>query len=91
MIFQEKLQVPYKFVIEKMYGKESKKGVWDGIMGALVNRSVDLAIAPLVITPKRAKAVDFSHPFLHSGVSLMMLKPLKYRPVLSLILFIDDQ
>ena len=80
-IFQEKLKVPYKFVIERSYGREVGKGIWNGLMGSLVNRSADLAIAQLLITRKRAEAVTFSYPFLSSGISLMMRKPPRMKPV----------
>lgn len=86
-IFQEKMKVPYKFVIEKSYGREVGKGIWNGLMGSLVNRSADLAIAQLLITRKRAEAVTFSYPFLSSGISLMMWKSPRMKPVWLPILF----
>lgn len=80
-VLQKKLKVPYKFVVERAYGIEMGEGRWNGLIGALMNRSADLAMAPLVITRKRAAAVDFSYPFLASGISLMMLKPNRLKPV----------
>jgi ABC-type amino acid transport substrate-binding protein len=73
-ILQEKLKIPYKFVIEKNYGNEIQKDVWDGMIGTLVNRKADLAIALLPITTARRKVVDFSQPFINSGISLMFHK-----------------
>ena len=80
-VFDENLKMPYKFIIETKYGMEVEKDAWDGMIGALVNRIADAAVAPLVITPKRAKVVDFSSPFMTSGISLMMQKPEQQRPV----------
>jgi ionotropic glutamate receptor len=84
VIFQEKLKIPYSFLIETKYGNEIKKGVWDGMIGALVNRTADLAIALLRMTSERGKAVDFSQSFINSGISLMVKKPQKLKPVMLL-------
>jgi glutamate receptor, ionotropic, invertebrate len=81
-IFEEKLKIPYKFIIEKKYGMQIEKGVWIGMVGALVNRVADAAIASLTINVARAKVVDFSHPFVQSGISLMMQKPGTQKQVL---------
>lgn len=90
-IFQNKLKIPYKFVIEKTYGREIKEGFWNGLIGGLVNQSADVALAPLVITRKRSEVVDFSYPFLQSGISLMMSKPKRYKPVcLSIFLSVQN-
>jgi ABC-type amino acid transport substrate-binding protein len=80
-IFKEKLNIPYKFIIETKYGKEIKQGIWDGIIGALANHTVDAAIASLTINEARAKVVDFSHPFIYSGISLMIQKPQEQKMV----------
>jgi ABC-type amino acid transport substrate-binding protein len=87
VIFQEKLKIPYSFLIETKYGNEIKKGVWDGMIGALVNRTADLAIALLRMTAERGKAVDFSQSFINSGISLMVKKPQKLKPVMLLFFF----
>ena len=79
-ICQEKLQFPYKFLIETKYGTEIEKGVWDGMVGALVNRDADLSIATLTINGAREKAVDFSKPFIDLGISIMIRKPEKQKP-----------
>ena len=73
----DKLNISYKFLVETKYGGEVQNGVWDGIVGALVNRNADLAIASLTLTAARLKVVDFSVPFLQSGVSIMIRKPEK--------------
>ncbi|CAK9188974.1 unnamed protein product, partial [Sphagnum troendelagicum] len=79
-ICHETLKIPYKFRIETKYGNEIEKGVWDGMVGALVNRDADLAIAPLTINGAREKAVDFSKPFIDLGISIMIRKPEKQKP-----------
>lgn len=79
-ICHERLKLPYKFVIETKYGKETEPGVWDGMIGALVNRDADVAIASLTINGEREKAVDFSKPFIDLGISIMIRKPEKQKP-----------
>ncbi|CAF3876963.1 unnamed protein product [Rotaria sordida] len=79
-VFRDKLKLPYKFLIETNYGNEIEKGVWNGMIGALVNRDADLAIASLTINGAREKAVDFSKPFIDLGISIMISKPEKQKP-----------
>ena len=80
-ICQEKLNISYKFLIETKYGGELKDGVWDGMIGALVNREADLAIASLTISAARQKVVDFSQPFINFALSIMIRKPKAQKPV----------
>jgi ionotropic glutamate receptor len=79
-ICHNKLKLPYKFLIETKYGNEIEKGVWDGMIGALVNRDADLSIATLTINGARESAVDFSKPFIDLGISIMIRKPEKQKP-----------
>lgn len=79
-ICHEKLHLPYKFLIETKYGNEVEKSVWNGMVGALVNREADLSIASLTINGAREKAVDFSKPFIELGISVMIRKPEKQKP-----------
>lgn len=79
-ICHERLKIPYKFLIETKYGNEIDKGVWNGMIGALVNREADLSIATLTINGAREKAVDFSKPFIDLGISIMIRKPEKQKP-----------
>lgn len=79
-ICHEKLKIPYKFLIETKYGNEIAKGVWDGMVGALINRDGDLTIASLTINGAREKVVDFSKPFIDLGISIMIGKPEKQKP-----------
>lgn len=61
------------------YGSENPNevGGWDGIVGELVRREADIAIAPLTITSERERVIDFSTPFMNHGISIMIKKPLK--------------
>ncbi|XP_067047695.1 glutamate receptor 2-like [Acropora muricata] len=47
------------------YGGITENGTWDGMMGELVNKRADIALAALTVSEVREKAVDFSVPFMH--------------------------
>mgnify|MGYP000159169825 CR=1 FL=1 len=77
----------HKFLIETSYGKEDENGVWQGIVRSLVSHEADLAIAGLVVTATRERVVDFSQPFMKTGISVMILKPEKRKMVMLFIGF----
>ncbi|CAF0845238.1 unnamed protein product [Didymodactylos carnosus] len=54
--------------------------VHDGMIGELVSRTADMAIAPLTISQKRMEVVDFSKPFMNLGISIMIRKPDAEKP-----------
>jgi len=43
---------------------------WHDILPALLNKDIDIIIAGMVITPQRALEVNFSHPYVESGIGL---------------------
>ncbi|XP_044180944.1 glutamate receptor 2-like [Acropora millepora] len=47
------------------YGGVTENGSWNGMMGELVNKRADIALAGLTVTEVREKVVDFSVPFMH--------------------------
>ncbi|CCD61608.1 Glutamate receptor 2 [Caenorhabditis elegans] len=59
------------------YGSRQADGSWDGMIGYLLNETADVAVAPLTITQERERAVDFSKPFMTTGISIMIKKPEK--------------
>ncbi|CAI5445016.1 unnamed protein product [Caenorhabditis angaria] len=59
------------------YGARQADGSWDGMLGYLLNETADVAVAPLTITQERERAVDFSKPFMTTGISIMIKKPEK--------------
>lgn len=52
------------------YG-ETVDGVWVGMVGDLVHDRADIAMASLTINTKRSSVIDYSHPFLIGGMSLI--------------------
>ncbi|KAF0301154.1 Glutamate receptor 1 [Amphibalanus amphitrite] len=71
-----------RLVKDKRYGavNTSVEGNWDGIIGELVRREADMAIAPLSISLRREQAVFFTKPFMTLGISIMIKKPIRKNP-----------
>ncbi|OQR69094.1 glutamate receptor, partial [Tropilaelaps mercedesae] len=57
------------------YGIKSDTNVWNGMIGEVVYGKADLAIADLTITSAREAAVDFTMPFMNTGISILFKKP----------------
>ncbi|XP_029694911.1 glutamate receptor ionotropic, NMDA 2D isoform X3 [Takifugu rubripes] len=55
-------------------GKHGKKidGVWNGMIGEVVQKRADMAIGSLTINEERSEVVDFSVPFVETGISVMV-------------------
>ncbi|CAG7721268.1 unnamed protein product [Allacma fusca] len=49
-------------------------GKWNGLISELINRKVDVALASLMINSEREGVVDFSVPFMDSGVAILTAK-----------------
>ena len=47
---------------------------FQGLIPAIQTGTIDVAVAGITITDQRAKVVDFSHPYYHSGLSLLVKK-----------------
>ncbi|XP_058975571.1 glutamate receptor 1 [Musca domestica] len=71
-----------RLVKDNLYGSENPKiqGGWDGMVGELVRREADIAIAAMTITAERERVIDFSKPFMSLGISIMIKKPVKQTP-----------
>ncbi|XP_017048729.1 glutamate receptor 1 isoform X2 [Drosophila ficusphila] len=80
----DKLGIKYelRLVQDGNYGSENQyaPGGWDGMVGELVRREADIAIAAMTITAERERVIDFSKPFMTLGISIMIKKPVKQTP-----------
>ncbi|XP_013392184.1 glutamate receptor 4 [Lingula anatina] len=76
--------VPFNYTIkiveDGQYGTLDSNGRWDGMVGELTRQTADMAIAPLTIKSMRERVVDFSKPFMRTGISVMIKKPEKQKP-----------
>ncbi|XP_041673599.1 glutamate receptor 1 [Drosophila eugracilis] len=71
-----------RLVKDGNYGSEKSNahGGWDGMVGELVRKEADIAIAAMTITAERERVIDFSKPFMSLGISIMIKKPVKQTP-----------
>lgn len=62
---------------ETVYGRRDHKvrGGWTGLIGEVLRKEVDMGVAATVVTAERKEAVDFSQPFMTTGIAALMLKP----------------
>ncbi|XP_044762493.1 glutamate receptor ionotropic, kainate 2-like [Coccinella septempunctata] len=60
---------------DKSNGAKNSRGQWSGMIGDLINKTADLAIADLTINSERAEAVDFTTPFMELGIKILFQKP----------------
>lgn len=65
----------FKLVDDGAYGIKNEEGEWNGMIGELIRGEADIAIVDLTITSKRAEAVDFTLPFMNTGISILFKKP----------------
>ncbi|KFM75325.1 Glutamate receptor, ionotropic kainate 2, partial [Stegodyphus mimosarum] len=64
-----------KLVRDKVYGSENENGTYTGMIGEVQRGEVDMAVAGLSINSKREEAVDFTLPFMNTGISILYKKP----------------
>ncbi|XP_020619404.1 glutamate receptor 4-like [Orbicella faveolata] len=57
-----------------LYGAEKENGTWNGMIGELVNKRADIAVAALTITERRDKVVDFSVPYMYYTEEMLLKK-----------------
>ncbi|XP_061564127.1 glutamate receptor ionotropic, NMDA 2C-like [Cololabis saira] len=57
-------------------GKHGKlvHGTWNGMIGEVVYRRADMAIGSLTINEERSEIIDFSVPFVETGISVMVAR-----------------
>ncbi|XP_037535314.1 glutamate receptor U1 [Nematolebias whitei] len=72
----KKLSFKYKVQLVKdgSYGRQDENGNWNGMIGEVVRKEADLAIAPLTLTAAREKAVGMTKPFMQTGISILLRK-----------------
>lgn len=53
----------------------STTNVWNGMIGEVMRGEADIAVADLTINSNRELAVDFTYPFMSTGISIIYKKP----------------
>ncbi|XP_075867668.1 glutamate receptor ionotropic, kainate 5-like [Nelusetta ayraudi] len=69
-----------KLVEDGLYGAPEPNGSWTGMVGELIQRKADLAVAGFTITSEREKVIDFSKPFMTLGISILYRVHLGRKP-----------
>ncbi|TNN01859.1 hypothetical protein fugu_011241 [Takifugu bimaculatus] len=75
-----KFKYRIRLVGDGHYGVPGANGTWTGMVGELISRKADLAVAGLTITAEREKVIDFSKPYMTLGISIMYRVHLGRRP-----------
>ncbi|KAK7098048.1 hypothetical protein V1264_004938 [Littorina saxatilis] len=71
----------FRLVNDNNYGMRSPvNNTWNGMIGELISRKADVAIAGLTITAERERYVDFSKPYMEIGVAIIIKKPQHQKP-----------
>nr|XP_006822967.1 PREDICTED: glutamate receptor ionotropic, kainate 2 [Saccoglossus kowalevskii] len=74
----------FKYKIELVpdgkYGAPEEDGQWNGMVGQLIARKADLAVAPLTISYIREKVIDFAKPYMNTGISILYRVPESKNP-----------
>ncbi|EDV96485.1 glutamate receptor 1 [Drosophila grimshawi] len=76
------IKIELRLVQDGSYGAENQfaPGGWDGMVGELLRKEADIAIAAMTITAERERVIDFTKPFMSLGISIMIKKPVKQTP-----------
>ncbi|KAH6937286.1 hypothetical protein HPB50_026481 [Hyalomma asiaticum] len=66
-----------QLVRDNKYGSRDKsvQSGWNGMIGEILRKEADIAVAPLTITAERSRAVYFSEPFMKSGLAVLARRP----------------
>ncbi|MEE6483828.1 hypothetical protein FKM82_013664 [Ascaphus truei] len=56
------------------YGAKDKDGNWNGMIGEIIRKEADLAVATLTITAAREKVLSFTKPFMQTGTGILLRK-----------------
>ncbi|XP_050038753.1 glutamate receptor 3-like [Dermacentor andersoni] len=66
-------QYSIRLVKDNKYGSRDKSAQsgWNGMIGEILRKEADIAVAPLTITAERSRAVYFSEPFMQSGLAVL--------------------
>jgi len=60
-----------KLASDGRYGVLTNTGEWTGMVGEVVRGEADMAVADMTVTSVREMVIDFTHPYMYSGLSVL--------------------
>lgn len=66
-----------RIVADERYGAEvdKEKKIWNGMIGEVLRGDADMAVADVTMSTARESVVDFTMPFMSTGIGLLIKKP----------------
>ncbi|ETN68622.1 hypothetical protein NECAME_15719 [Necator americanus] len=68
---------------------QDDKGRWNGIIGVLQRHEADVSVSAVTITYSRVEVVDFTLPFMHLGISILLARTKEDSEKSSLFTFLE--
>jgi ABC-type amino acid transport substrate-binding protein len=72
------VRMEINLVKDGAWGKkiDNKTNQWNGMIGEVMRGEADIAVADLTINSDREEAVDFTYPFMATGITILYKKPI---------------
>ncbi|VDI59959.1 Hypothetical predicted protein [Mytilus galloprovincialis] len=61
--------------LDGKWGAQMENGSWNGLIGQLERRDIDLVAAPVAVQISREKVVDFTIPYYYDSPAILLKKP----------------
>ncbi|XP_063840047.1 glutamate receptor ionotropic, delta-2-like isoform X1 [Scylla paramamosain] len=76
-ILSSVLNFDYEFMrpVDRVWGGPDANGSWNGLLGLLQRREVELAVGPFGVTNQRETVCDFSDAFYSENNAILMVRP----------------
>ncbi|XP_018563912.1 glutamate receptor ionotropic, kainate 2 isoform X2 [Anoplophora glabripennis] len=76
------LNFKYIIVIGNQGTGTQRSGRWTGLIGDILSERADLIVTDATVTFERLHVVEFTHPIMHTGITILFQKPMATPPKL---------